>query len=175
MASKLSILDEMHDEFDRWEELLADLDQQEITERRLPAGLSVKDVVAHLMWWQKLSVARLEAGLEGRVPRFPAWPPGLDPEADDDLDQINAWIHSQYRDQPWSAVYQAWRAGFLRLMELGQAIPEADLMTPGRYAWMDGEPLYIVLTASWEHHHVEHLLPLVDWLREHDPRTEAGE
>lgn len=175
MADKREIMDQVRGEFERWEELLEGLQDQQITDRLLPADLSIKDVVAHLMAWQQLSLARLEAGLEHRTPQFPAWPPDLDPESDEDLDQVNAWIHEKYLDEPWSIVYQQWRDGFRRFMELGEAIPEADLMTPGRYAWMEGEPLSLVLTASYEHHHVEHLLPLMEWLQERDIRSPGTE
>ena len=174
MAGKREIMDQVRSEFDRWEGLLTDLGEQQITKRELPADLSVKDTVAHLMAWQQRSVARLEAGLGNRAPQFPAWPPGLDPESDEDLDQINAWIHEQYQDESWPVVFQAWRNVFLRLLELGEAIPESDLMAPGRYPWMDGEPLALVLTASYEHHHAEHWIPLVAWLHEHDIRSQGA-
>lgn len=172
---KQQILTTVREEFNRWEALLAGLSEEEITARRLPANLSIKDVMAHLMAWQQRSIARLEAALLDREPEFPEWPEGLDAESDDDVDQVNAWIYETHRDRPWSSVYQDWREGYLRFMELGEAIPEKDLLDPERYDWMEGRPVGLVLQSSYEHHHEEHLGPLLAWLREQGNRPAAGE
>jgi len=163
MTRKKQIITLLTDEFNRWEELLAGMREEQITAPELPANLSIKDVLAHLMAWQQRSSARLEAALLNREPRFPDWPAGLDPEAED-VDQINAWIDKTYHPQPWSSVHRDWREEFLRLLELAQAISEKDLLEAGRYPWMEGEPLASVLLGSYEHHHEDHLEPLLAWL-----------
>jgi len=169
MNEKKEILAALKTEFDLWEELLAGMSEEDITAPHLPSNMSVKDVIAHLRAWQQRSIARMEAALRGREPDFPEWPSGLDPEAAGDVDQINAWIYETQREQPWSRVHGDWREGFLRFLELGQAIPESDLLEPGKYAWLDGHPLSLVLVAScehhYEHHDEEHLEPLIASLR----------
>jgi hypothetical protein len=92
----------------------------------------------------------------------------------EDLDQINAWIYETYREQPWSSVHHDWREGFLRFLELGEAIPEKELLEAGRYPWLEGHPLSLVLVSSYEHHHEEHLEPLLAWLRQHGNMKAAG-
>ncbi len=164
MSEKQQILDLMRNEFNRWETLLIGLDEAQIVARRMPSDLSIKDVVAHLWEWQQRSIARLEAGLNGTKPHFPTWPEGLDPNADD-VDSINAWIHEKHLDQTWSSVHEDWRTGFLHLIELGEAFPEAMLFDKARYAWLDGYSLADVLTSSVEHHHIDHYEPLLEWLR----------
>ena len=152
---KHHILAALHEERDQWEELLAGMSAAQICAAP-PGELSVKDVIAHLMAWQQRSIARLEAGLHDRPPVFPAWPAGLEPDSEAGTSQVNAWIYETYRDQPWPDVYDAWRAGFRRFLELGEAVPERELLDSGRYAWLDGRPLALVLVASYDHHH-EHL------------------
>jgi len=164
---KQHILTTLKEEFNRWEALLSGMSEEQITASQLPSNLSVKDVIAHLRAWQQRSIARLEAALSDREPDFSGWPAGLNPESEDDLDQVNAWIYQTYRDQPWAVVYQNWREGFLRFLALGEAIAEKDLFDPERYSWMGGYPLSLVLTASHEHHHEEHFEPLLAWLRQH--------
>jgi hypothetical protein len=166
MNNKKQILTLLKEEFHRWQEVLAGLSEEQITAPHLPAHLSIKDVMAHLWAWQQRSIARLEAALFNREPDFPRWPAGLDPDSEDDLDQINAWIYETHRDQPWSSVYQAWRDGFLRFLELGEAMPEEDLLQPGRYSWLADHPLSLILVSSYEHHHEEHLEPLLAWLHQ---------
>jgi len=123
---------------------------------------------------QQRSIARLEAALLHREPEFPTWPAELDPESEDNLDQVNVWIYETYREQPWASVHRDWKAGFLRFLEIGETIPETDLLDAGRYPWMEGQPLSLVFLGSYEHHHEDHLEPLLAWLRQHENRKIAG-
>lgn len=166
MDNKQQILTMVREEFDRWETLLDALSEEQITAPLHPSRWTIKDVIAHLYAWQLRSIARLEAARDGREPQFPKWPSELDPEPDGQPHDVNAWLYERYRDQPWSQVYQQWRDGFLHFLALGEAIPEEDLLDPGRYPWMEGYPLSLVLTASYEHHHQDHLGPLLIWLWE---------
>lgn len=164
MNAKQDLLTTLADEFTRWETLLAGLSESQITTPRAPSSLSIKDEVAHLWAWQQRSIARLEGVLNDREPVYPSWPASLDPEPDGQPHDVNAWIFAQNRDRSWSDVYGAWRLGFLRLLELGEAIPEAKLFDAGCYAWLGGYAPADVLTGSYEHHHVDHLEPLLAWL-----------
>ena len=174
MDDKAQILIGLREELERWLGLLAVLSVEQITAPVLPANLSVKDVVAHLMVWQQRSIIRLEAALHGREPEFPGWPAGLDPESDEDVDRVNAWIYETTHPQPWAAVYEGWHAGFLRLLALAESIPDRDLLEPGRFAWLYGLPLSAVLLGSYDHHHEEHLKPLHAWLAGHGTPGTAG-
>ena len=113
-------------------------------------------MIAHLWAWQQRSVARMAAARLNREPEFPRWPSEFGPEAEGQPHQLNAWIYETYREKPWSRVYGDWRAGFLRFLELGEEIPAKDLLEPGRYAWLEGHPLSLVLTSSYEHHEEHH-------------------
>ncbi len=164
MADKKLLLELLKGEHDHWEELLATMSERQIIEPYLPAGLSIKDVIAHLWAWQQRSISRIEAALVDKEPEFPQWPDDLRPDSDESVDRTNAWIYHTYHDKPWPAVYTDWKTGFLRFIELGKAIPEKNLMEPGRYAWMEGHPLSSVLQSSFDHHHIEHLEPLLAFL-----------
>jgi len=173
MKDKTQIITLLREDFNRWEELLAGMSEDQISAPHLPANLSIQDVIAHLMAWQQRSISRLEAALLNREPEFPSWPAELDPEAED-VDQTNTWIYKTYHEQPWSNVHRDWREGFLRFLELGEAIPEKDLLDTGRYPWMEGQPLSFVLLGSSEHHQQDHLEPLLAWLRQHGNMKFAG-
>ena len=166
MNSKLEILAMLQEEFDRWEEVLNNLSAEQITAPNFISNWSIKDTLAHLMAWQTRSIARLEAARMKKDPEFPRWPVEPEPDPGDNSDEINAWIYETYHDQPWSSIHPAWSAGFQRFLELGQVIPEKDLLDPKRYAWMEGQPLLVVLQSSYEHHHIDHLQPLLALLRQ---------
>jgi hypothetical protein len=173
MNNKKQILTMLKEEFNRWEELLSGMSEAQITAPHLPADWSIKDVIAHLWAWQQRSIARLEAARRHRDPEFPRWPAEFDPEVEGEPNQLNAWIYETYREKPWSRVYGDWRAGFLRFLELGEGMPEKDLLEPGRYAWLEGHPLSFILRASYEHHE-EHRGWLLAWLRQHGNMKLAG-
>ena len=168
MNDKAQLLTLLRDEFNRWDGLLNSLPEEQIIARQLPSDLSIKDVVAHLWSWQQRSVARVEAALNGTEPVLAGWPRGLDPDSEDDLEAINAWMHRTNLDKLWPQVYADWRSQFARLLDLAESVPEADLMQPGRYSWLPGYPLSAVLEGSYEHHHEEHLGPLLAWLDERE-------
>lgn len=154
------ILAALQEQFERWEELLASLSNEQIIAPYSPEYWSVKDDIAHLMAWQQRSIARLEAAVSDREPAYPQWTSAPDPDAEGITDQTNAWIYETYRTQPWSTVHQDWRAGFLRFLALGKGIAEKDLLDSSRYAWLEGYPLALTLLASYDHHqeHLEKLL-----------------
>ncbi len=160
MDNKDQILTTIGDEYERWQALLSGLTEAQITARELPGGLSIKDVMAHLMAWQQRSIERLQAALDGREPNFAGWPPDLSPESEEDLDQVNAWIFEKHRDDSWNEVYRRWRDGYMRFMKLSKDTPEDDYFDSEKYPWLAGYTLGHVIVSSYRHHHEEHLEPL---------------
>jgi len=169
MDTKQSILTALREELGRWEALLAELSEEQITAPQLDDHWSIKDVVAHLWDWQQRSIARLEAAQLNREPEYPAWPTQFDPEIEEQPHDLNAWLYAKHRDQPWASIHQQWHAGFMRCLELGEAIPEDDLLAVGRYSWLEGYALLEVLQGTYEHHreHAEYLEPVIARLKGH--------
>ena len=163
MSDKQGALSALRQEFDRWESLLASVSEAQVTAPAFAENWSIKDVVAHLRAWQQRSLARLEAALHNREPVYPAWPEQLDPEAEGQPHDLNAWLYEQERDTAWADVHQRWRAGFLRLLELANTIPEDALADKATFPWLEGYALMDVLQGSLEHHreHAEHLAPVL--------------
>lgn len=165
MNDKAQMLRMLSEEFNRWEELLASLSEEQINVSLTPSIFSIKDTLAHLRAWQQISIARLEAAQLNKEPVLPDWAAGFDPD-EEDADPLNARIYETFRQQPWSRVYQDWRDGFLRFLELAEQIPENDFLDEEKYPWMKGYSLLSVLQGSYEHHHIDHLEPLLAWLRD---------
>ena len=158
------ILAGLREQVDRWEALLAVLSEAQITAPRPPSEWSLKDEMAHLWAWQQRSIARLEAAQAGRAPQMPEWLPGVDPGDEGVTDQVNAWIYEANRRRPWSEVRRDWRHGYGRMIGLAEAFEERDLLDAGRYEWLQGYSLAMVLLASYDHHQ-EHLDKALEWQR----------
>ena len=165
METKRQILTDLSEIFDRWQELIASLNPEQITQPLLPSPWTVKDVVAHLWGWQQASVARMQAALQNKEPDYPAWWVRFGPDPEEDLDQTNAWIYEQNRDKPWAKVYADWKTQFQHYLDLAGQVPEKDLLEPGRYAWMGEYALSASSLGSLEHHR-EHYDEVSGWLRE---------
>ena len=160
MPSKAELLDTVQAENRAWQELLA-----AVGEDRLgwpgAAGpdWSVKDAIAHITAWRGRTIARLDAALHGTTPPPPPWPADLDEDAPGAVDRVNAWFYEQARGKTPATVLAESEASWQELARLVAALPEADLRTPGRFPWLDGEPLWMVLYWSFEHVH-EHIYHL---------------
>lgn len=109
MGDKRQILTKLEEELSRWQELLASLNDERIASSHLPNGWSIKDVMAHLMAWQQITIARLDAAQRNEEPVLPAWLAEEDPESDEAVDKFNARIYEIYRGEPWLRVHQDWR------------------------------------------------------------------
>ena len=153
MRSKHDIVEDLRAVLGQWDTLLSGRTEAAITARRLPTDWSISDVVAHLMAWQQVSIARVEAALRRKEPKYPNWLGGADPFfAEDHVNEFNARIHELYRQESWSTVHRSWRSGFLRFLELADAISENELLETGRYPWLNGDALAAVLEGSLQHH-----------------------
>ncbi len=169
MNMKEHLITALMEQLNRWEELIAGLSEGETVMRLEPEERTPKDVLAHLMAWQKRSIARLEAAQAGKEPVFPRWVPGLEADSAGDTDLTNEWIYNMYREEPWPSIYRKWKEGYLHFVELAEGISERDLLDESRYPWMGVRPLALVLISSYDHHQ-EHFDKLTAWMREHEPR-----
>ncbi len=144
---------------------MASLSEGQITTPHFDLDWSIKDVITHLWAWQQISVARMAAGLHDREPDYPRWIVELIENWEEDADQVNSLTFEKLHEKPWSEIYQNWRTGFLRFLELGNQIPERDLLDGDRFPWLKGYSLALILIASYDHHQ-EHIEKLLAWLRE---------
>ena len=166
MNMKEHILAALREQFKSWEELLASMDEEQITAPHFDFDWSIKDVMAHLWAWQQISIARMEAGVLDREPEIPKWILSLGEDWEEDADRVNASTFETNHEKSWSEIYHNWKNGFLRFLELGNEISERDLLDGDRYTWLKGYSLAFILVASYDHHQ-EHLEKLHNWLREH--------
>ncbi len=169
MDMKGHILAALREQLDRWEGLLAGLSDEQITAPHFDDDWSIQDIIHHLWGWQQISIGRMQGGVLDREPEFPEWLANYPGEWDDDPDRTNAWIYQHWHSRPWTETHQAWRDGFLRLLELGEALAERDLLDGDRCSWLNGYSLAFILVASYDHHR-EHLEKLTRWLEDHSNR-----
>jgi hypothetical protein len=163
MNMKDHILAALREQFKSWEVLLAKLSEEEITTPHFDFDWSIKDVMAHLWAWQQISIARMKSGLQDREPEFPKWIAEAIENWEEDADRFNALTFERNHEKSWPEIYQDWKNGFLRFLELGNKISERDLLDGDKYPWLKGYSLAFILVASYDHHQ-EHFEKLLAWL-----------
>src|SRR4051794_36472731 len=61
MQTKQSLITQLQDEYTRWQTLVTALRADQLTTPIAPSDFTIQDTLAHLMAWQKRSIARLQA------------------------------------------------------------------------------------------------------------------
>ncbi|MGH2486960.1 MAG: ClbS/DfsB family four-helix bundle protein [Ktedonobacterales bacterium] len=158
-TSKARLLDDLRHEQAQWEALLHDIGEDHMTQPNVAGEWSIKDIVAHLTGWRRRSVGRFQAALRHEPLPPPPWPSHL--QADD---EINAWIYAANRDRPLADVLRESRDVFQQLVETFDAFPEADLLDPTRFPWLEGDDLPLTGAAFFAHFHEEHEPDMRAWL-----------
>lgn len=173
-TNKARLLDELRNEQAQWEALLSEihnLGEQRMTQPGVTGEWSIKDIVAHLSFWQRrAAVERLRAALRHEPTPPPPWP--LEFGAEDDVpdddangwDQINAWIYATNRDRPLTDVLRESREVFDEMVEALDAFSEAELLDPTRFPFMKGKPLPMTGAEYFDHFHDEHEPEMRAWL-----------
>jgi hypothetical protein len=118
-----------------------------------------KDTLAHIMEWAQYDIRKLEGSLRGDEPIQPG---GLN---DADTDTVNQWIYEHHKDRPLQEILTDFRGIWERMEEALLWVSEEDLTEPGKFEWMDGQPLgQGVLDDFFGHIHDEHEPGIRAWL-----------
>ena len=165
MNMKEHILAALREQFERWELLLANLSEEQISTPAFDINWSIKDVMAHLWAWQQISIARMEGGVQDREPEYPQWIMSIGEDWEEDANRVNALTFETHHEKAWPEIYENWKTGFLRFLELGNKISERNLLDGDRFHWLKGYSLAFILVASYDHHQ-EHFEKLTNWLQE---------
>ena len=128
---KAELLREIGVERDRLDALLERLTPRQMTQGGATlAGWSVKDVLGHLVGWQRMNLDWYAAGLRGETLEMPA--PGLTWR---DIRTLNDRIYRQHHRRSLEAVLADYRAYHRKMLDLIEAVPDRDFVAVGRFAW----------------------------------------
>lgn len=139
----------------RLEDALAGLHDDMLLNPALDNGWSVKDLLAHLAFWEKRAgdiylglVIGDIASLEG---------------ADLSVDELNARALDQNRLLSLSQVRENEAWAYHALRRLAAAAPEEHLFDPRCFAWTGGRPFAEWIANNTYGHYDEHIPALLAW------------
>lgn len=146
---RITFLDQIYAGRTRLEALLERLPLAQMTTPLLPGGWTVKDLLAHLGWWEQRAVQACQESAAGQTPVI--FLP--DPE----VDALNARIVEEYRPRGLDEVREFEQQAYHRLLAFVETLPEDELFDPQRFAWMEGLPLAEWIASNSSGHYDEHL------------------
>jgi hypothetical protein len=147
-----------------WDAIVAEVGEAGMERPGAAGEWTFKDVAGHLNGWRTRTVDRLEAATRDAEPSPPIWPADLSDETDAGVEAINHWLYERNRDRPAAEILAEASEQYQRMRAAVEAIPETDLVTPGRFPWLGDLPLSAVLAGSFEHLHEEHEPAIRAWL-----------
>lgn len=139
----------------RLELLIARLSVEEMNRSGAVGLWSVKDVLAHLAYWQRYAADILRAAAGGTTP---------DLVGDDETERYNASVVKQYYQRPLSRVIAEWHAAREELIDLLEDVSDQDLNDPTRFPWSQGRSLLDHIAGSSYAHEQEHIEQLRVWM-----------
>jgi hypothetical protein len=128
---KNALLSEARRERSALDATLALLSRRQMTAAGVTrGGWSVKDILAHLVEWQRMNLDWYAAGLRGQKPAMPA--PGYTLR---ELPRLNDVIYRKHHRRSLQAVLRDYRTYHKRVVALIETVPERDLVTLQRFSW----------------------------------------
>jgi|GEM_PF-120458 len=140
-------------------------------EEPLPSGLSVKDLLAHVAFWERYLLDRLEAAAAGHdVASLPY-------EVDAEVDAINARVLAQHQSQSWEVVWFDFADVHRRALAVLDQLSEADIFALARSQAVIGDDAHTAfehIYAETAEHFAEHAAEIKAWLAGNPPRSNTG-
>lgn len=128
---KRDLLSEIQRERSALDDTLALLPDRHLTKSGVTrGGWSVKDVLAHLVEWQKMNLDWYAAGVRGEKPPMPA--PGFTWR---EIPRLNAMIKPKHERRSLEAVMRDYKSYHDRIVELIKTLSDADLVALERFSW----------------------------------------
>ncbi len=129
-TSKGQLLNDIHTERRRLEKNLSILTAEDMQRTGVTGLWSVKDILAHLVAWEKLFLGWYSAGVRGCAPETA--PVGMSQKT---IDALNQQIYEKNRWRTLDDVLAEFYASYQETLAAIEAIPEEDMFARGRFSW----------------------------------------
>jgi hypothetical protein len=129
-TSKKQLLKDIYTERRRLEKNLAVLSEEDMLEPGVTGNWSVKDILAHLVAWEKLFLDWYYTGLHGGASETA--PIGMCQKAIDDLNQ-QIYVKNQWRSL--DDILAEFHTSYQEIVCVIEEIPEEDLFVQNRFPW----------------------------------------
>lgn len=151
---RTELLNSMHEGRKALQNALDRFDKRHMADTLLANGWSVKDLIAHIGFWENRIVNLYNILESGDVPHDP-----IDSLA---LDDLNARVHVDNQLVPLGIVQINELEAYEKLLDIAETAPDDDLFDPQRFVWTEGEPFYKWIEVNTYGHYADHIPELLD-------------
>jgi hypothetical protein len=166
--TKDAILDRLHDEYEALASVLDKLTVEQMIEPDVVGEWSVKDLIAHLVYWNRLPVQEIEAALNGVDPST------LLDRVDDDttegsrVDAINAKVVEESYNDSVGDVMANFAHSYQLLLQTVMNLPEIAFDSGSEIEQLLGDTIDNTLNNNTYEHWAEHRVQLEAWIAQQE-------
>src|SRR5258705_8509980 len=133
IQSKQALIDDIRHRRSRLEHTLGGLSPDKMVIPGVESDWSIKDVIAHLLFWEQRALFWLKAARDGFSDDDHTW--------NDSVDNLNAQNYEANKNRPLEDVLDEERSVFNTMLHLVEAASEDNLIKPGHFSWLKGDSL----------------------------------
>jgi hypothetical protein len=158
--------------FERFLQAIAPLQEDALLEPRLPGGWSIKDVLAHLAWWDQWLLYTIPLSDQPGAARRP--PPLFDqiPADGQWADRMNTQVYEFNRTRALPEIQAEFEAARGAVLQLVQSVSDADVFDADGLSARIGQPVAPLLLGIYEHY--EEHAHAIEQLYRYDVDSEHG-
>ena len=131
-TSKEQLLKDILTERRRLEKNLSVLSAEDMIRPGVTGTWSVKDILAHLIAWERLFLDWYSTGIRGCRPAVT--PVGMSQKT---IDALNQQIYVKNQTRSLDDILAEFHASYQEIITIIETIPEEDMFIHGRYSWTD--------------------------------------
>lgn len=155
---KSELLDWLQEKYQKWEAFLDLIGEARMEQPGVAGDWSMKDIVAHLIGWNRWLVIRLQAAQRGEVKPPSPWPAHVQSE-----DEINAWIYESNRGRSLGEVLDEMHQVHQQLLTFVEGLPDdVRIERDWRVVWLGDQRF--PAGEFFDHFHDDHEPDIRDWL-----------
>ena len=156
--TKSDLLEVIRTERAQLEALFEGLTDSQMEQPNVEASWSIKDILAHIAAWERLAFDRIHAAVSGAPLSFPLI------KGNEDVDQFNAKVYEQNKEQPLPEVQTEFHAAHRDFITQIEALEDDFLVKPLLFDWAGKLTAQVVISANTHWHYVEHAAAITKWL-----------
>lgn len=158
--TKAQLIEALRAEYRNFEQATAALSEAQMIEPGAEEYWSVKDIAAHLAFWQQRAVFYLISARDGYKKEADRW-------AEEDVDKRNADNYQAQHARPLADVIGDLHTSESDVIRLVEATPDEAIFTPGYFDWCKASLLVEAISGETYEHYQEHMGSLRAWQARH--------
>lgn len=164
-TTKQEVLKEIERSHQDLVRVLASMSDEEKVAPILQDGWSVKDSLAHLVAWEKMTMDWLMRSLRGeQVKRFvEGFQYDTEQQREPVMEALNQHLFEQNKSRALEDVMRDLRSTHRAIAEFVAQMDERDIFDPHRFAWRQGSPALDMIAGNTYDHYAEHQGWILEW------------